>query len=288
MADWDIYADLVGKAQRLMVAILIIITTFDEPTFGEHMYPCIPHCGCAKHHKTLIIDCTNSKQRHLPSEVPLAPQYKLLLRNNSIEALEMRDYLPRVYHLDVSFNNISRISSEAFTTLQHHVKVLQLHNNHISHLPELFRGSNFQQLESLTLHGNWLVCNCRAKSLKHWVLNSTKVSKPERILCNDRLFFKRHLLEIADNQFPCDITEFFRNFGNPVVFLLTFIFAIIFMWVSLCILYKFCKTSSEIKLLRGEKWTALRNTNVWESNDHWRSFSSDQETVLADDKPIDS
>ena len=249
-----------------LLVTLIIMASFVEYTPGVSTYKCVPPCSCAKHNQTLTIDCTGLGLKGFPRNLPLTYEYKLILKQNKLARLESLDYFPRVAYMDLSYNELVSINPHAIDVLHEQIKVLMLHGNRLRHVPQELAATSFKKLEQLTLHQNPLVCDCKSKWVKGWLRNTSHISHKQDIVCTNRNLYGRPIMAVPDNLFPCKLQALeragtaLRKLGNPVVIFIVLIIAIVFMWLALFLLYRFCKTSSEIKWMEGAKWTALVET----------------------------
>lgn len=245
-----------------------MLTWFFSQTLGGKVlsYPCAPPCGCVKHNQTLTINCTARALHEFPQDIPSASEYRLIMARNKLSTFTVNIYLDKITHLDLSDNVLSDIKPHAIFILQKKIRVLQLHNNQLQHIPQQLAVTSFEHLQKLTLHGNPIVCDCKSKWLKHWLNNASHIVNREGVVCRNRKLYGRPVMEVPDDMFPCqlkaleDVGKALGKMGNPAVILVIFILAILFIWSALFVMYRKCKTSSEIKWIEGAKWTALVDT----------------------------
>ncbi|KAK3584021.1 hypothetical protein CHS0354_025098, partial [Potamilus streckersoni] len=131
---------------------------------------CPPKCNCTEQPKKsrLIVDCQEADLNVLPDHLPKTSfSYELNVCNNTIAALDARDYLQNVSVLKICNNDLQRIDVAAIDLIKN-ISNLSLANNRgfITSLP---RSIQYLPGDSLDLRNLVLFCDCDTVWLSEWL-----------------------------------------------------------------------------------------------------------------------
>ena len=151
----------------------------------ENNRNCPKKCKCfsTESDATILVDCQNKGLTEPPSKVPLNTII-LDLRGNEIESLvdlSKLQYIWELSELRLSLNKLRAIPNMLVSKL-FHLDILSLSNNLITVIPHGFKQMNHTKL---SLGGNVLKCDCRAKWLLSWILSYRhNILDVDDILCD--------------------------------------------------------------------------------------------------------
>ncbi|XP_046354687.2 protein slit-like [Haliotis rufescens] len=168
---------------------------------------CPSVCTCTGQPSVLniFVDCVNAGLTELPFDLPDIGGLSLVidLTGNSISVLDGRPYLSRVRNLDLSNNDITRISPQAARQLIN-ASEINLEGNKISILPkeiQLFPPS------VIKLKLDHIICNCTLSWMADWMeINKFNETHSTCVLEDTETYISlREYLEVCT---PEDLTPF--------------------------------------------------------------------------------
>jgi hypothetical protein len=141
---------------------------------------CPARCTCS--HRVsfttpiVTVDCTATSLTSLPSSLPNcndnATLFHLRFSNNTLAALPMRSYLPKVRELDLSFNQLNSLEASVFAQAQlSSLRTLSFEGNALTSLPETAKGV-LDKLNTVNIQNNPWICDCKLAWLQDWVNNN--------------------------------------------------------------------------------------------------------------------
>ena len=131
----------------------------------------------------LDIDCSHLDLTELPDTVPQRTKILRLAYNRLNCLTEPKWYFGQLRLLDLSYNQIYNVSNEAINNLTS-LETFMVNNNRLSYLPDNI--TELSQLQSLHLHINPLVCDCKSGWLSDWFKNKLPIiEKASNIFCSN-------------------------------------------------------------------------------------------------------
>ncbi|KAM7311570.1 hypothetical protein ISCGN_008477 [Ixodes scapularis] len=114
-----------------------------------------------------------------------------ILNDNLLQVIERRDFdnVPALRTLYASGNNISAIESGAFESLNN-LQTLSLSFNQLVTIPRRSFPASLDKLDSLVIHGNPIVCDCRLS----WLIATWGTRSPDWAICQGPPRFRGRLL----------------------------------------------------------------------------------------------
>ena len=145
------------------------------------------YCHYNVNSKLNVYNCSSTSMNKLPSTVPKNTD-GIIMDNTSITSLcDSSEFWKNISFLSFRGSSVNKIC-ESFTTKLSEgktLKVFNLKDNNLSHLPRSFEGLN--TIEKILLDGNCFHCNCDMMWITWWLSNFTKSSKHNIVWDNRRV-----------------------------------------------------------------------------------------------------
>ncbi|ESO86549.1 hypothetical protein LOTGIDRAFT_167072 [Lottia gigantea] len=172
------------------------------------------------------IVCSNRTLSALPLDLP-GGKLNLNLTSNMINILDKRDYFPRIVELDLSYNEISNISSTGLTLLSN-ILTLDLTNNNITSLPRSITQVPFSSTTQIYVSSNPWLCSCDLLWFAQWLgEKNSSISDKDQLRCN---FLSINVIDITEDNFKCNV-----QLKTYLYYLITILLLIIIFFVFLII-----------------------------------------------------
>ena len=201
------------------------------------------HCAYVPSQELFIVDCANKRLSKWPSRLPPG-NLALNLSGNNILELSNAISAENIVSLDISHNNISKISHELWFRITN-IPQLLIHGNYLHKLPLGFLNHPVNTTY-LSLSGNPWECGCRTTRFKSWLLNNSAViADIDRITCLGGHYDGKTIIELPDFQYACTKVTKHAFHDQQVITLTTlltvFLTIIFIMSVISCYIYNLYK-----------------------------------------------